>query len=356
MTENNMPARIPVTFFTGFLGSGKTTLISALLQQPDMVGTAVIVNEFGEIGLDNAIFSDTLGDDNVRLLANGCMCCVAGDDLTLTLRDLVKTDRQAPSRIFIETTGLADPVSLIQKIMTDLRLRPRFRLDGVVATIDAVNGARNLDEHEVSLRQVAVADLRIITKSDLTDPTSICKLSEKLGTLNPGAKTITVTNGDVVARDFFGMSLIDAKTGLADLERWLNVEAHGVAEYNEHHAPRFPEVYFSGGRMHGEGMGTWLIEESSPVDWDRLSPRIGAIVEKYGHLLLRLKGVVQTDSDDRPLVLHGVQHLFHAPVWLKKWPFPPKTAFVVIGGHGANIAIGELKAALNACVTITAAR
>jgi len=331
--ENAPVSRIPISFFTGFLGSGKTTLISALLRQPDMARTAVVVNEFGEVGLDDAIFADASESSNIRLLANGCMCCVAGDDLQQTLHELITAGQHPPARIVIETTGLADPTNLMKKIMLDLKLRARFRLDGVVATIDAVNGAENLRKHHVSRCQVAVADLRVITKSDLSDDTDVLRLHRELISLNPGAKTIVVKHGEVDARKLFGLSLVDHRTGLADLQKWLNADAHRLHQQ---------------GKKHGDGIRAWLIEEDNPVDWDKLSPKIGSVIERHGYCLLRLKGVVRTRPDERPLVLHGVQRTFHAPVRLGKWPGQPKTSLVAIGSQEARPAIDALRAALSA--------
>src|SRR5262245_61271742 len=157
--------RIPVSIVTGFLGSGKTTLIAALLRQPAMSGTAVIVNELGAVGLDDAIFAETLDRRDIGLLANGCICCTPGDDLALMLLRLTRLTENRPRRIVIETTGLADPVPLLHKLMGHPRLRNAIRLDAVVSTVDAVNGLRNLDDQPVALNQAAIADRRIITKS-----------------------------------------------------------------------------------------------------------------------------------------------------------------------------------------------
>jgi G3E family GTPase len=183
--------RIPISLVTGFLGSGKTTLIAALLKQPAMAGTAVVVNEFGAVGIDDTIFAQSVDAENVLLLANGCLCCSAGDDLAATVWSLARREDR-PQRIVIETTGLADPAPVLQRLMGDPRLAQSTRLDTVVATVDAVNGLGNLDEHPVAARQCAVADRRVITKSDLADPEDVGTLKERLKALNPGADILQV--------------------------------------------------------------------------------------------------------------------------------------------------------------------
>jgi G3E family GTPase len=361
MTE---PQRIAVSLVTGFLGSGKTTLIAALLRQPAMHGTAVIVNEFGAVGLDDAVFAQTLEPNDIRLLANGCICCTPGDDLVITLVELTRrADR--PRRIVIETTGLADPVPLLQKLMGDPRLRPAIRLDAVVATIDAVNGLGNLDDQQVALHQAAIADRRIVTKADIAELGEVAKLTERLKALNAGADIRIVSHGAIAADELFGAALVDPETGRADLARWLNPEGHRAGpelghdhhghnddnhqhdhEHEHHHA----HIHFSGGPAHGADVGTWLIEEDAPVDWEHLSPLLGAIVSHYGDRLLRLKGAIFTADDPRPLVMHGVQKLFHTPVRLDRWPGPARTSIVAIGAPGAERAAALIAEALRASV------
>ncbi len=323
--------RIPVSIVTGFLGSGKTTLIAALLKQPAMAGTAVVVNEFGEVGIDDAIFAETLQDGNLVLLANGCLCCTAGDDLATTLFELTRRTELRPSRIVVETTGLADPVAILKRLMGDTRLRLLTRLDAVVATVDAVNGLANLDSHEVALRQSAVADRRIITKADIADPVAVTALTERLALLNPGATIAVANHGAIDADRLFGASLYDSRTGRADLDRWLNLDGHRAGAHHDHdHGPDH----------HDDAVRTWLIEQASPLDWTRLEPRLGAIVRDHGDRLFRVKGVLWTSDDPRPLVMHGVQRLFHSPVRIERWPGAPRSSIVAIGGKDAETAVG----------------
>ncbi len=337
------PARIPVSIVTGFLGSGKTTLIAALLRQPSMHGTAVVVNEFGEVGIDDAIIAETLDERNLLLLRNGCLCCTVGDDLLRTLWALTQR-RERPTRILVETTGLADPVSLLHRLIGEPRLRSAIRLDAVVATVDAVNGLRNLADQPVASRQSAIADRRLITKADLAGPEQVAALSDRLHVLNPGAVVWSVSHGEIAAERLFGASLFNDATGEAEVDRWLSLgryRAHQAHDGDPHHDHSGRPA---GGGGHVGSVRSWLVEESRPVDWDRLSPRLGDIIARYGRSMLRVKGVIWTAGDPRPLVIHGVQQLFHRPVRLKAWRRSPATSIVLIGEEAAATAarlIGE---------------
>jgi G3E family GTPase len=239
MRQQDAISRIPVSFVTGFLGSGKTTLISALLRQPEMTGTAIIVNEFGAVGIDDIVLAETVGNGSIKLLANGCMCCVADDELSVTLLNLTQRTFPCPTRIVIETTGLAEPTKLLHKIMADPRMRSLVRLDGVITTVDAINGLQTLHDHPVARRQAAMADRRIITKTDMVDTKTVEALEVSLRELNPYADIIRVTNGAISAGQLFGMSLIDPATGKADLDRWLNTAVPENDTTHTHQPLRF---------------------------------------------------------------------------------------------------------------------
>ena len=342
MTQQISTEMIPVSIVTGFLGSGKTTLIAALLKQPGMAGTAVVVNEFGEVGIDDAVFAQTLDARDVVLLANGCLCCTAGDDLVRTVWALTRREADRPRRIVLETTGLADPVPLLHRLMGDPRLRQSIRLDSIVVTVDAVNGLRNLDDQEVAARQAAVADRRLITKTDLAEAAGVEELLRRLAALNPGAGVRLVSFGAIDAGELFGASLHDPASGRPDLERWLGLADHRAQPL---HPRRHGNVRFSGD---ADAIGTWLLEERRPVDWEILSPRLGDIVARHGLSLLRLKGVIHTAGDLRPLVIHGVQRLFHSPVRLARWTSVPATSIVAVGDRGAAAAVEEIADALAA--------
>jgi G3E family GTPase len=336
--------RVAVSIVTGFLGSGKTTLIAALLRQPEMRGTAVIVNELGAVGIDDAILAETADEPDVLLLKNGCLCCTAGDDLMRTLGGLARRAAGAPRQILIETTGLADPVSLLLRLMGDPRVRDTIRLDAIVATVDGLNGLANLDEQRVAARQAAVADRRLITKADLADPRQIEALMPRLLALNPGAEIRAVIHGAIEASELLGVSLYDPKRRRARLARWLDLNRY---------RSQMSRLDFGGsviGPTHEPSIRTWLIEQQGALDWDSLSPRIGSIIDSHGTALLRLKGVIWTTVDPRPLVIHGVQGLFHTPVRIENWAGAPGTSIVVIGDNsaGARTAMELLREALTA--------
>lgn len=326
-----MSNRIPISIVTGFLGSGKTTLIAALLKQQTMQDTAVVVNEFGAVGIDDAVFAQTLDADNVVLLANGCLCCAAGDDLASTIWALAMRPRP-PRRIVVETSGLAEPAPLLRRLMADPRLKQSTRLDAIVATVDAVNGLENLEEQPVALRQCAVADRRLITKVDLVDAAHVAAVSERLFALNRGASVAAVSRGAIDASVLFGAALYDERRSRSDLDRWLNLDDRRTGEPRR---SRGVDIRFSCDEAHDPSVGAWLLDELRPVDWERLSPRLGAIIARYGDKLLRVKGVIWTLGDTRPLVVHGVQRLFHPPARLDRWTGPPTTSIVIIGDKGS---------------------
>jgi G3E family GTPase len=329
--------RIPVSLVTGFLGSGKTTLIAALLRQPAMAGAAVVVNEFGAVGIDDAIFAQSVDAENVLLLANGCLCCTAGDDLAATVWSLARRPDR-PRKIVIETTGLADPAPVLRRLMGDPRLAQATRLDTVVATIDAVSGLHNLDRQPVAARQCAVADRRVITKSDIAEPSDVEGLKQRLRALNPGSEILEVSHGAIDADALLSASLYDAKAGLSDVDRWLNAEAH-------HHHTDSHDHHDHDHLSHD--VTTWLLEEARLVDWETFLQKLGPIIGRHGDALLRVKGVIHASDDPRPIVIHGVQKMFHPPVRLHSWKSAPGTKIVIIGEKTAEPAVAEIAAALD---------
>ena len=337
-----MSDRIPISIVTGFLGSGKTTLIAALLEQPAMQGAAIVVNEFGAVGIDDAVFAQTLDADNVVLLANGCLCCAAGDDLASTIWALAMRPTP-PRRIVIETSGLAEPAPLLRRLMADPRLRQSTRLDAVVTTIDAINGLRILEEQPVALQQCAVADRRLITKVDLVDAPQIAALSKRLFALNRAASVVGVSRGAIDASVLFGAGLYDERRGRSDLDRWLNLDDHRAGDPRR---SRGVDIRFSCDEAHDPAIGAWLLEEFRPLDWDSLSPRLGEVIARDGDKLLRVKGVIWTRGDSRPLVVHGVQRMFHAPARLDRWTGTPTTSIVIIGDSGSAPAVELIADAL----------
>lgn len=325
---------IPVSVLTGFLGSGKTTVLRHLLAHPAMDETAVVVNEFGEVGLDHHLLES--GREDTVLLNSGCLCCTLRNDLVQTLRALFKrrARREVPAfrRLAIETTGLADPAPILHTLMTDPILAEWFRLDGVIATVDALAGAATLDRHPESVKQVAVADRLLLTKPDLAAPALRGSLADRLRDLNPAAPLLDVLNGAVEPAALFNAGLYDPETKSADVRRWLKAEAYAAAgaardpEHSHDHGHGHEdgngneEEHGHDANRHGDGIRAFSLRYDRPLDWDRFNDWIDMVIAAYGANLLRVKGLLDVAGSDRPLVIHGVQHVFHPPVALDAWP------------------------------------
>jgi G3E family GTPase len=296
----------PVTVVTGFLGAGKTTLLNHLLQQPALARAAVLVNEFGDIGLDHLLVRKL--DDNTVLLNAGCLCCSVRGDLALALREMLpRARRDEIGPIVIETTGLADPLPIVATLMTDPVAASAYRLDGIVTVIDAVNGAAHLDTQEEAVRQVAVADRILISKVDLADPAD---LHPRLRRLNPGAPMAEIRHGVVDSAFVLNTGPIDPAAWSPDLRPWLNAAAYETAHDHHHHDRN----------RHDARIGAFCVTLDQPLDWMALSMWLEMLVASKGEHLLRIKGILNLRGQDRPLVIHGVRHLLHPPVRLPAWP------------------------------------
>lgn len=304
--------RPPVSIITGYLGSGKTTLLNRLLRDPALANTAVIINELGEIALDHLLVAAP--GENMVMLASGCICCTLRGDLVGTLNDLArKRDRgEAPpfDQVLIETTGLADPVPVLQTLITDEEVGPRYRLDGVVTLVDGVHGAAQLDAHREAVKQVAVADRLLITKCDLAPADAVTALEGRLDAINPGARRYCVTRGEIAAGELFGAALEGtAGDGLA---RWLGKEAYFPAK--AHHRRH----YGAPGRHHDDGIEAFGVYLDQPVTEAGLVTWLHLLASLRGANLLRMKGLVNVGG--RPVVVHAVQTLIDEPVTLERWP------------------------------------
>ena len=227
-TPESVTELIPVSLLTGFLGSGKTTVLNHVLHHPAMEKSAVIVNEFGEVGLDHEL--TVTGAEDMVLLNSGCLCCTVRGDLVNTLRDLMmlrlREDVPSFERILIETTGLADPAPILHTLMSDQLVTNYFRLDGVIATVDAVNGEDTLDRQFESVKQAAVADRILVTKTDLVEPGIVASLEARLATINPAAPRQHVTNGEVEPDVFRGGAAGSNQSKSTDTSTFVRVLLH----------------------------------------------------------------------------------------------------------------------------------
>jgi G3E family GTPase len=312
-----MAETTPVTVLTGFLGAGKTTLLNHLLRQPELARTAVLVNEFGEIGLDHLLVEKL--DDRTVLLNAGCLCCTVRGDLARVLREILPRARRGEiSRIVIETTGLADPIPILATLMGDPVAAAAYRLDGIVTVVDAVNGAVHLDTQQEAVRQVAVADRIIISKADLADTAS---LRRRLHALNPGALVAEVAHGAVDPGFVLHAGLFDPAAKIPDVAGWLNAEA--FAAPTGHHHQHDPN-------RHDARISAFCITLDQPLDGPGLAMWLQMLVASRGENLLRVKAILNLKDHDRPVAIHAVRHLMHPPVKLPAWPEnDPRTSRIV---------------------------
>lgn len=299
--------RIPVSVITGFLGSGKTTLLNRLLQDPAMAGAAVIINEFGEIGLDHLLIATP--NENTVLLSSGCICCTVRGDLVNTLRDLDKQRREGElppfDRVLIETTGLADPVPIVQTVVVDEKLAPQYRLDSVITLVDAVNGAGQLDTQPESRKQAAIADRLLVSKADLADATAVGRLTERLAVINPGAEILESVHGRIAPEVLFGAA-IAAASRAAEVRRWLQEDRYVRVEARQ------------GLSAHDDGIRSYSLVLDQQVTRAGLTAWLTALASLRGAELLRVKGLLNVEGE--PVAVHAVQTLIHEPVYLQQWP------------------------------------
>ena len=331
---------LPVSVLTGFLGSGKTTVLNYLIQQPALSRTLVIVNEFGEIGLDHDLMAQST-DDVVIEMSSGCLCCTIRGDLARTLREapgrFARGGKLWFDRVVIETTGLADPAPILHTLMNDPAVARRYRLDGVITAVDAVNGGDTLDRQIESVKQVAVADRLLLTKTDLADLDVLCRLQERLRVLNPAAPQVIAENGTVDPTSLFDAGIYDPKTRSLDVQNWLKAEAYGEPHGHGHgtaghgHPHQHNDV-----NRHDAHIRALCLTIDEPIRGDALEAWLGVLRLFRGADFLRIKGIINVAELDGPVVIHGVQHIFHAPVTLKEWPGKDRRSRIVFITRGID--------------------
>lgn len=311
---------IPISVITGFLGSGKTTLLNELIKHPAMDNVAVLVNEFGEIGLDHFLVEKVTED--IVLLQSGCICCQIKDDLANTLLDLLdkckndKTGTEMFNRILIETTGVADPVPIVQVLISDPILTPRFRLDGIITVVDSVFGQNQLNNHDEPVKQVALADRLILTKADLVSqaisPTKTVPLIDRLKIINPTAPITTVFKGDIHPDELFNSTALNDR----NTERQHSV-LHWLNKVQQNTNQSAAEETHS---HHRDGIASISLSLDEPLDWTDFSEWLDSLIFSRAENILRIKGILNVAKNPKPVVIQGVQNMFYPPTTLPDWP------------------------------------
>jgi G3E family GTPase len=317
-----LASRLPVTIITGFLGSGKTTLLRRLLRHPGMNRAAVIINEFGEVGIDHELVEAS--SESMTLLSNGCLCCSVRTDLQETLRELFVRRRAGEvidfDRVFVETTGLADPVPVLHTLQTDGMLGAQYRLNGVVTLVDAVNGLSQLDTMPEAAKQAAVADRLVVTKTDIADRERIERLEQRLQAMNPYALLSQAVDGVLEPELLADITPSSARALARDPDRWLTAVEGG---------PRSSERAGGAGYLHDRfgptpsahdaAIHSFCLWFEQPFSWDALTAALQVLTTLRGPDLLRVKGIVNVAGEPGPVAIHGAQHVFHPPVTLEGW-------------------------------------
>jgi len=320
-----LAGKLPVSLITGFLGSGKTTLLRRLLRDPGMNRAAVIINEFGEVGIDHELVASS--SESMTLLSNGCLCCSVRTDLQETLRELFIRRRAGEvidfERVLIETSGLADPVPVLHTLQSDGLLGAQYRLDCVVTLVDAVNGLQNLGDMPEAAKQAAVADRIVITKSDIAKPESVAALEARLEAMNPYAARAVAVNGEVEVAFLRDIGPRSVRATPAELDRWLAPSGEARPAQGAYLRERVRAG------AHDASIGSFCLWFEKPFTWDSFAAAVQVLTSLRRPDLLRVKGLVNVAGEPGPVLVQGVQHVFHPPVRLEAWPGPERRSRLV---------------------------
>ncbi len=318
-------ALTPVNVVTGFLGSGKTTLLQRLLRSPELSDVAVLVNEFGEVGLDHHLLQGVA--ESTLLLENGCVCCAVRGDLQKALRDLLsrRTRGEVPQfrRVVIETSGLADPAPIVYTLLSEAVLRHHFRLSGIITTVDAVNGASQLAGFAEAVKQVSMADRLVVTKADLSDPASLATLHARLRALNRSARILESTAIRDDVHQILTDDIYDGEGKFREASHWTAVEIQEGAAHD-----------------HTTGVESFVAIFEHPLDWTAFGVWASMLLHRHGADVLRLKGLLNVAGVPTPVLINAVQHMVHPPSHLEQWPDADRRSrlvFIVRGLQRARI-------------------
>lgn len=336
---------IPVNVITGFLGSGKTTVLARLLRSPRLRDTAVLINEFGEVGLDHHLIEHA--KESTLLLENGCICCAIRGDLKVALRDLLSRSERGEiprfRRVVIETSGLSDPVPIAYTIMAEPVLQHHFRLANIITVVDAVNGEGQFESYPESVKQAAIADRLVITKTDLCPPQTAASLQAALARINGAAGVYIAATGELDPEQLLSEDIYSPEAKRADVERWLG--GHDGDAGSAHGPDDGPDD----GHHHDSGIASFCLWFEGALDWTAFGIWMTMLLNRHGEDVLRIKGMLNVAGVADPVLVNGVQHVVHPPTHLDGWPDADRRSRIVFIVRGiARTRIEASLAAFNA--------